>query len=92
MFKHFSLYVFLFPILIFAQSSDTAKEVHLKNIQQLSFGGDNAEAYFSFNGKFLSFQTNNPKWGLKCDQIYNMNIKRAAKEMQNYQAQLISTG
>lgn len=92
MFKHFSLYVLLFPILTFAQSSDTAKEVHLKNIQQLTFGGDNAEAYFSFNGKFLSFQTNNPKWGLKCDQIYNMNIKRAAKEMQTYQAQLISTG
>ncbi len=92
MFKHLSLYVFLFPILTFAQSSDTAKEVHLKNIQQLTFGGDNAEAYFSFNGKFLSFQTNNPKWGLKCDQIYNMNIKRAAKQMQNYQAQLISTG
>lgn len=92
MFKHFSLYVLLFPILTFAQSSDTAKEVHLKNIQQLTFGGDNAEAYFSFNGKFLSFQTNNPKWGLKCDQIYNMNIKRAAKEMRTYQAQLISTG
>ncbi len=92
MFKHLSLYVLLFPILTFAQASDTAKEAHLKNIQQLTFGGDNAEAYFSFNGKFLSFQTNNPKWGLKCDQIYNMNIKRAAKEMQNYQAQLISTG
>ena len=92
MFKHFSLYVFLFPLLTFAQASDTAKEVHLKNIQQLSFGGDNAEAYFSFNGKFLSFQTNNPQWGLKCDQIYNMNIKRAAKEMQAYKAQLISTG
>lgn len=92
MFKSLSLCLILFPLLANAQSKDTAKEVHLKNIQQLTFGGDNAEAYFSFDGKFLSFQTNNPKWGLKCDQIYNMNIKRAAKQMQNYQAQLISTG
>lgn len=92
MFKSLPLCLILFPLLTNAQSKDTAKEVHLKNIQQLTFGGDNAEAYFSFDGKFLSFQTNNPKWGLKCDQIYNMNIKRAAKQMQNYQAQLISTG
>lgn len=92
MFKSLSLCFLIFPLLVAAQSKDTAKEVHLKNIQQLTFGGDNAEAYFSFDGKFLSFQTNNPKWGLKCDQIYNMNIKRAAKQMQTYQAQLISTG
>lgn len=92
MFKSLSLCFLIFPLLVTAQSKDTAKEIHLKNIQQLTFGGDNAEAYFSFDGKFLSFQTNNPKWGLKCDQIYNMNIKRAAKQMQTYQAQLISTG
>ena len=26
-------------------------ERHLKNIKQLTFGGENAEAYFSFDGK-----------------------------------------
>lgn len=58
-----------------AQSKDSTKsqETHLANIRQLTFGGDNAEAYFSFNGKFLAFQTNNPAWGLKCDQIYSVN-------------------
>ena len=32
------------------------EETHLQNIQQLTFGGDNAEAYFSFDGKWLIFQ------------------------------------
>ena len=31
-------------------------ETHFKNIQQLTFGGDNAEAYFSFDGQWLIFQ------------------------------------
>ncbi|MEY5046306.1 MAG: hypothetical protein RL713_1531, partial [Bacteroidota bacterium] len=33
-----------------------ANEPHFRNIQQLTFGGDNAEAYFSFDGKWLVFQ------------------------------------
>ena len=32
------------------------EEVHLKNIRQLTFGGDNAEAYWSFDNKHLVFQ------------------------------------
>ena len=52
-------------------------EPHLKNMKQLTFGGDNAEAYFSFDGKKLSFQSNNPLWNLKCDQIYYMIIDEA---------------
>ena len=39
-------------------------------MQQLTFGGDNAEAYFSFDGKYIIFQRTNPKEGIKCDQIY----------------------
>lgn len=46
------------------------EEVHLQNVKQLTWGGDNAEAYFSFDGKMLTFQSNNPAWGLQCDQIY----------------------
>lgn len=45
---------------------------HLSNMKQLTFGGDNAEAYWSFDNKFLSFQSNNPGWGLSCDQIFYM--------------------
>ena len=48
-----------------------SQEKHLKNIKQLTFGGDNAEAYWSFDNKKLVFQANNV-WGLKCDQIFTM--------------------
>jgi TolB protein len=46
------------------------EEHHFKNIQQLTFGGDNAEAYFSFDNKYLIFQRTNPKEGLNCDQMF----------------------
>jgi len=46
------------------------QEKHLKNIKQLTFGGDNAEAYFSFNDKMIVFQAKNKAWGSECDQIY----------------------
>ena len=45
-------------------------EIHLKNIKQLTFGGDNAEAYWSFDNSKLVFQAKNEKWGALCDQIY----------------------
>lgn len=51
------------------------KEVHLKNIQQLTFGGDNAEAYFSFDNEMLVFQATNPNWGVECDQIFYMPVE-----------------
>lgn len=57
-------------------------EKHLKNIKQLTFGGDNAEAYFSFDGTKLTFQARNPKWGSACDQIYMTGIDQTwATEM-----------
>lgn len=48
------------------------EEKHLRNIRQLSFGGENAEAYFSGDGKKLIFQSTRD--GRGCDQIYTMNI------------------
>lgn len=51
------------------------KETHLKNIKQLTFGGDNAEAYWSFDNDYLVFQSNNKGWGLNCDQIFMMEAK-----------------
>jgi Tol biopolymer transport system component len=80
-----SLALVLIAITAFAQ------EKHLKNIQQLTYGGDNAEAYFSFDGKNLAFQSNNPAWDLQCDQIFNLNIKSASKDT-TYRPTLISTG
>ena len=59
---------------------EAQSEKHLKNLTQLTFGGDNAEAYWSWNNKNLTFQSNNKKWGLECDQIFNLRIKNAAKD------------
>jgi hypothetical protein len=50
------------------------EETHFKNIRQLTFGGDNAEAYFSYDGKYLIFQKTNPKEGIICDQIFMGNL------------------
>jgi len=47
-------------------------ERHLKNLRQLSFGGENAEAYFSFDGTKLIFQSTRD--GYPCDQIYTMDL------------------
>jgi TolB protein len=47
-------------------------EKHLKNIRQLTFGGENAEAYFSSDSKKLIFQSTRD--GYPCDQIYEINI------------------
>lgn len=47
-------------------------EPHLRNIKQLTFGGENAEAYFSPDGKQIIFQSTRD--GRGCDQIYTMNV------------------
>ena len=46
-------------------------ERHLRNVRQLSFGGENAEAYWSFDGKLLIFQSTRGDAG--CDQQFIMN-------------------
>lgn len=46
-------------------------EIHFKNIKQLTFGGENAECYFSFDGNKFTFQSTRD--GNQCDQIYTMN-------------------
>ena len=44
---------------------------YLSNLRQLTFGGQNAEAYWSPDGKKLVFQSTRD--GAECDQIYVMN-------------------
>jgi TolB protein len=58
-------------------------EKHLRNLKQLTFGGENAEAYFSADGKQLIFQSTRD--GRGCDQIYTMNVDGSKVKM-------ISTG
>ncbi|MFW6089924.1 MAG: TolB family protein [Gemmatimonadota bacterium] len=48
------------------------REVHLANLRQLTFGGQNAEAYFSPDDERLIFQAT-PRDGT-CDQQYVMNV------------------
>jgi Tol biopolymer transport system component len=43
----------------------------LQNIKQLTFGGQNAEAYFSFDGNKIIFQSTRPPF--ECDQVFSMN-------------------
>jgi TolB protein len=59
-----------------ASSQDAGAERHLSNIKQLTFEGENAEAYFSFDGRRLVFQSTHRGGG--CDQIYTMNVDGTA--------------
>ncbi|HYK82996.1 MAG TPA: hypothetical protein VEU55_07605 [Gemmatimonadales bacterium] len=45
-------------------------EVHLRHVRQLTFGGQNAEAYFAASGKLVIFQRQGP--AEQCDQMYIM--------------------
>ncbi|HEX8353160.1 MAG TPA: hypothetical protein VF611_09690 [Pyrinomonadaceae bacterium] len=45
-------------------------EKRLRNVRQLTDGGENAEAYFSADGRSLIFQSK--RAGVECDQIYTM--------------------
>lgn len=65
------------------------KEVHLKNIKQLTYGGNNAEAYWSPEGKRLIFQSDNARWGVGCDQIFILNVEG---KQDSTKRQLVSTG
>ena len=75
------------------QTSDTILfegEKHFTNVQQLTFGGDNAEAYFSFDGKYIIFQKTNPKEGIQCDQIWLGKVPNMPGE--KFEPKLVSTG
>jgi TolB protein len=62
------------------ESTDTAVvdtlvlegETHLKNIRQLTFEGENAEAYLSFDETMLVMQASHGD--MECDQIFSMTI------------------
>ena len=47
-------------------------ERHLRNLRQLTNGGENAEAYFSADGRRLIFQSTRD--GRACDQQFVMNV------------------
>jgi TolB protein len=52
--------------------ADQPQEVRLRNVRQLTFEGENAEAYFSFDGTRLIYQRTPETGG--CDQIYTLDL------------------
>jgi Tol biopolymer transport system component len=60
-----------------------AGEGHLRNLRQLTFGGENAEAYYAFDGSKLIYQARKP--GIECDQIYILDLASG-------ESNLVSTG
>jgi Tol biopolymer transport system component len=86
----FHAFFILFTALTFTvNGQDTLPEPHLENIKQLTFGGDNAEAYFSFDNKNLTLQITNPAWKVPCDQIYLLDLN---KEINHSELPRISNG
>lgn len=78
--------LFLLPLSFSIYAQDSLlfpNEEHIKNVKQLTFGGENAEAYLSFDETKLIFQATVDT--LQCDQIFTMNIDGSDKRM-------ISTG
>jgi Tol biopolymer transport system component len=51
-------------------------ERHLADVRQLTFGGENAEAYWSPDGRSLIFQATPP--GAKCDQQFTLDLATGA--------------
>ena len=55
------------------------QERHLRNVRQLTFGGENAEAYFSFDDRHLIFQFRPDTHS--CDQMYTMDVDGSNRRM-----------
>src|SRR5258708_22166824 len=58
-----------------------AQEIHLKNVRQLTFGGDNAEAYFSFDNKKNGFQATQGKWEAPFDPIFFFELQNLSSPL-----------
>lgn len=93
-FRIFLLFMFL---IVFVQinlrgqdSLRYAEESHFQNIRQLTFGGDNAEAYWSYDGKSLVFQRTSLKDGIPCDQIFVGRVPE--NPAAPFEFNLVSTG
>ena len=65
------------------------EEKHFADMRQVTFGGDNAEAYWSFDDKQLVFQSNFEAWDVGCDQMFLMDVDATFKDTQ---PPMISTG
>jgi len=65
-------------------ASEENHEIHLGDVRQLTFGGENAEAYWSPDGGELILQSTREPYG--CDQIFRLAVEEPADPI------LVSTG
>ncbi|MBI4535903.1 MAG: PD40 domain-containing protein [Ignavibacteriae bacterium] len=89
MVQHFTFFMLFLLITAFSQHDDrqvsliVEGEKHLSHIRQLTFGGENAEGYFSFDETKLIFQSTTTPY--KCDQEFVLDLATG-------NAKLVSTG
>ena len=83
--KQYIIFALLCSATIFSQ------EKNLKNLTKITDGGDNAEAYFSPDGKFLTMQVTNKNLGAECDQIFLYKLSKDFSKLSE-NLQLVSTG
>ena len=72
------------PVVSLAGTLHDAREVRFSDVRQMTFGGENAEAYWSPDGSELIFQSTHGTYA--CDQIFRMPISDPAS------LTLVSTG
>src|SRR5688572_1517368 len=65
------------------------EETHFRNFRQLTFGGDNAEAYWSYDSRMIVFQRTSVKDGIPCDQIF---VGAVPEKGQPFKYKMVSTG
>ena len=74
---YFAVTAMTAPALAGAQGTlRDAREVHLADVRQLTFAGENAEAYWSPDGSELVFQSTRTPY--ECDQIFRMPVSDPA--------------
>lgn len=65
------------------------EEKNFRNVQQLTNGGDNAEAYWSNDGKYIVFQRTSVKDNVPCDQIF---VGKVPQQGEAFEYKMVSSG
>ncbi len=78
------------PVINFTDTIHFPGEDHFANVKQLTFGGDNAEAYFSYDGKYIVYQRTEKDKGIACDQIWMGKLPQKKGDV--FSPKLVSTG
>ena len=66
------------------------EEKNFSNLRQLTFGADNAEAYWSYDNQYIIFQRTAPKEGIACDQMFIGKVPQ--QEGEKFEYKMVSTG